>query len=221
MQDRILMIIPTRERNQKHLELIESWRQTKSEQTDLLFIIDDNDVYERVQDPHIFYRSIPRIRMIPSLNYGAFENCFEYKYIGFMGDDHRFKTENWDSTILEDRKDQDMWIAYGNDLLQGEALPTSVLMTSNIIQKLGYMVPLNFIHLHADTFWITLGKHLSILKYYPDIIIEHMHFTAGKSEKDALYAQVNEEYMYKRDGEAFSIYMAHNFESDIKKLTQK
>jgi hypothetical protein len=58
-------------------------------------------------------------------------------------------------------------IAYGNDLLQSEKLPTAVCMTSNIIDALDYIVPPQLQHMYADNFWKDLGICTKIIKYFP------------------------------------------------------
>lgn len=221
MKDRILMIIPTRDRNEKHKELFQSFLDSELYDTDLLFVLDNDNAsqYELINHESVKYLISNRIRMIPSLNYAANLFSNEFKYIGFMGDDHRFRTQTFDNRLIKDLgHKKDKWIWYGNDLLQQENLPTAVIMTSNIIKTLGYMVPPKLIHLFADNFWKDLGNELGILHYDSEVVIEHMHYTTGKSEQDSLYTEVNSHTMFNIDKASYEAYKMSQFPQDILKF---
>jgi len=150
-----------------------------------------------------------------TLNAAAVEYADQYRYIGFMGDDHRPRTFGWDERIVEELNYSH--VVYGNDLLQGESLPTAVFMRSEIVQKLGYMAPPELIHLYLDNFWLELGRATS-MRYLGDVTIEHLHPYAGKAEWDASYLEVNDQALYEHDRLAFENYMATRFQEDLEKL---
>lgn len=215
---RILIIIPTRDRNQKHKEVWESIKET-SDKVDVIFGLDEDNekVYERIDHPRVKYEVNPRIRMLPTLNLIAEKYMGKYDYIGFMGDDHRPRTNGWDVIFMD--KLGKLGIAYGDDLIQREAMCTAVVMTSNIIKALGYMSIPGLIHLIADIFWKELGEATGILSYIPEVVIEHLHFTVGKSEKDEIYSEVNTGSMYSQDGATYAEYKeSGEFGKDIQKV---
>jgi hypothetical protein len=76
-------------------------------------------------------------------------------------------------------------------LLQGEKLPTAVCLDNRIVTSLGYFAPPMLTHLFADNFWIDLGKELGTLRYFPNIIFEHLHPHISKSEMDSMYEESN------------------------------
>jgi len=82
-------------------------------------------------------------------------------------------------------------LAYGNDLFQGKNLATAVMMSTNIIRSFGFMAPPKLVHLFMDNFWMLLGMDLDAIWYFDDVIIEHLHFLAGKSQVDAGYIENN------------------------------
>lgn len=81
------------------------------------------------------------------------------------------------------------------------------------------MCPPDQIHLYLDDFWLHLGNTLGTIKYCPDVIIEHMHFTTGKSEIDQTYIESNTPELYHVDEAAYKKYLTNQFDNDIKKLT--
>ena len=103
-------------------------------------------------------------------------------------------------------------------MLQGKQLATAVMISSNIVEILGYMAPPKLIHLYMDNFWMSLGKALNCLTYVPEAVIEHMHYVAGKSEKDEQYAEVNSSEMYKKDQDTFVEYVKNDLKPDLEKL---
>ena len=66
-------------------------------------------------------------------------------------------------------------------------IPTAVFMGAGVIRELGYFNPPGCTHLFLDNAWRHYGEALGTLRYLPDVIIEHLHFLAGKAAKDALY----------------------------------
>jgi len=214
---KILIIVPTRNRNQKSIEFADEFLKNSSI-SDLLFGLDEDDANNYTRIENVLYEVNPRLRLNGTLNLLAEKYSQKYEYIGFMGDDHRTRTKNWDLIMYEKIKNIPNVVSYGNDLIQSEKLPTAVIMDSNIIRTLGFMSPPVLTHLYLDNFWKALGERLNTLTYFPDIIIEHMHFVSGKADKDLIYQEVNSKEMTKKDKGAFHSYVETDFENDIKKF---
>lgn len=125
-------------------------------------------------------------------------------HLGFMGDDHRVRTLGWDRALTEAAGP--IGIAYGDDLTQGVELPTAVVMGADIVRALGQMVPPTLRHLFVDDYWKALGIGMGRLTYAPEIVIEHMHPSAGKAEMDESYQITNHPDRYESDGVAWRAY---------------
>ena len=130
--------------------------------------------------------------------------CDHITHVGFMGDDHRVRTRGWDQTLTEAAGP--LGIAYGDDLIQGEELPTAVVMGADIVRTLGQMVPPTLQHLFVDDYWKALGIGMGRLRYVPEVVIEHLHPSAGKAEMDASYETTNHPDRYESDGAAWKAY---------------
>ena len=156
--------------------------------------------------------------MCPRLNKEALDYMQDFKYIGFLGDDHVFRTR-WETKMT---KVIGEWgIAYGDDLLAHEDLPTACLMSSNIIRLLGRMTLPDQIHLFLDNYWKALGEGMGRLIYLPDVIIEHMHRVNGKSPSDAQYDEVNSGTVLAHDQAVFTLWHdGGQREADIAKLKE-
>lgn len=229
----LLMIVPSRGRPQNVAALLDAWAETTVADTELWIAVDDDDPtlseYLTVQPnmewpappvhpPAWFVR--PRLRLAGTLNTLAIEaaKTGQYKAIGFMGDDHRPRTRGWDERFADALRELGSGVVYGNDLIQGAALPTAVAMTTDIIATLGYMVPPGLVHLYADTAWLELGKAIGKVRYLPEVVLEHMHPIAGKAAEDAGYREANAPEQYESDRIAFQNWMHDGFDADIAKL---
>lgn len=206
----LTIFVPTRGRPESARELQETFQNTCKGRTEVIFILSTDDP---MFTTYLDLQSLGRIRkvicvspdrrgLVDPLNMGFkkwLENprIFPSYAVGFMGDDHRPRTIGWDSCYLEaltelsgrcrQRQIPGVGLVYGNDLLQGENLPTQIAMTTNIPTTLGRMVPWELSHLYTDTYWRELGKSLNKLTYLPDVIVEHMHPGAGKAKVDSGY----------------------------------
>jgi hypothetical protein len=217
---RMLTIIPTRGRNENALRLFEAINAT-ADFTEVVFAIDADDVktYNGLMDATAGLNNVKvviaeRMGMNGTLNHWASWFSPDYDYICFMGDDHLPRTGGWDTKLTE-AIGTDPGIAYGNDLLQGENLPTAVVMSSKIIRALGFMSPPALKHLFLDNFWLAMGNALGNVNYLPEVIIEHMHYINGKAEHDERYAAVNNAEMHNADEAIFAEYITGKFLDDV------
>jgi hypothetical protein len=192
--------------------------------TELIFAIDADDVAEYGDLMHatagvnnVKIVIAARMGMNGTLNHWANWMAPDYDYICFMGDDHLPITKGWDTKLAEAIGDK-AGIAYGNDLLQGENLPTAVVMSTKIIRALGFMSPPALKHLFLDNFWLAMGHALENVNYLPEVIIEHLHYINGKAEHDERYAAVNNFEMHNGDSAIFAEYMATEFSNDVENV---
>lgn len=92
-------------------------------------------------------------------------------------------------------------------------------MDSEIVRRLGYMVPPTIQHLYIDNYFKTLGEWLGTLAYLPNVIIEHMHPHAGKADMDDGYRQVNSREAYRSGRDAYNAYVKRRLTDDLVKLS--
>jgi len=122
--------------------------------------------------------------------------------IGMVNDDHRFLTPGWDLRVEDALREPG--IAYGDDLFQGERLVAGgVFMNAVIPRALGWYCLPSCRHLFVDNVWTELGKHLGLLRYQPDVVIEHLHPFAGKGTWDEGYERANNQAAIDADRVAY------------------
>ena len=212
-----LVIIPARGRPDKAKTAFDALKDL-SKISDFMIGLDDDDAHNYPELDGVIREVNPRLKMNGTLNLLAIKYADKYETITFMGDDHLVRTEGWDEKLYETIKNRGFGITYGNDLFQGENLPTMVMMSTNIIKELGFMAPPKLIHLFMDNFWKVFGQVLGCLDYRGDVVIEHMHYMAGKSASDAQYLEVNSSDVSNHDALAFKEYAETQLKDDAIKV---
>ena len=200
MPEPLAVIVPTRGRPDNAVRLEKAFAETDSLNATAVFVTDADDpelpgYLEAWEDGRIrnlmtrTERGTPG--MVGALNWAAAELAGRYAALGFMGDDHLPRTARWDAHVLGALRAGGPRVAYGNDLIQGERLPTAAFLPSRVVRALGFMAPPCLRHLYVDNFWLELGRQIDGLVYLPEVVIEHLHPVAGKAVMDAGYTAVN------------------------------
>lgn len=219
----LVVIVPSRGRPRNIAALADAWTDTKAA-ADVIVAVDDDDPtrgdYLDVVATHPRFDIVigPRLGMVGSLNKVARSQAPLYDAVGFMGDDHRPRTVDWDMAISDALSELGTGIAYGNDLIHGERLPTAAFMTADIVRTLGWMAPPGLRHLFVDNAWRSLGCSLEAFRYLPDVVIEHVHPVAGKAEWDDGYQAVNSSDVWAHDEAEFHRWLREECENDAAKV---
>ena len=227
MADDLLVIIPTRGRPQAIPEIIQVWDDTGAT-ADVLFAVDTDDpelaAYKKHAaaykvDGRVRFTFGKRRRLVGTLNAQAVKAAKTYRFLAFLGDDHRPRPAAmpWDARIRECLSGGP-GIVYGNDLLQGEKMATAVAMTSDIVTTLGYMCPPAMVHLCVDLVWVAWGNAMQRITYLDDMVIEHLHPAAQKADMDSGYEECNRPEQVASDSVAYHAYMQGEFKVDSDKL---
>jgi hypothetical protein len=197
------VITPSRGRPERLHAMIEACLSLSEADTDIAVGIDDDDpeapryeelvgAYHFAYDGGVFFTKAERRTLSAWTNRIAAANAGEYQAFASLGDDHLPRTPGWDGLLLDalyQMNDYSEGIAYGNDLHQGEALPTAPVISAGIVEALGWMMEPTLRHMHVDDVWRDLGLAADCLAYVPEVIIEHQHPDAGKAAGDQVYAE--------------------------------
>lgn len=133
--------------------------------------------------------------------------------IGNLGDDHIVRTRGWDRLVRDAFTEPG--IAYGDDLLQGEELPTAPFISARIVLALGYYFLPDLAHMYVDNAVRDIGVQSGTLRYLPELIIEHMHPFGGKAEWDHGYKRVNAEEPVRIDRLRYESWREHAMATDV------
>lgn len=223
----MIVVVPSRGRPRNIEELIESFWQTCRANTHLWVCVDEDDPELEGYREAVNGAGLSAVKLIvgepsrigPILNRVVPQAAVEAPYVAFMGDDHRPRTVAWDQLYINNLRDMGTGVVYGNDLYQGENIPTQVAMTSNIVKATGYFVPPGAKHLYLDNMWADMGRGTK-LRYLPDVVVEHMHPCAGKAEWDDGYANNNSVATYSEDEAVYRAWYQNDYPHWVEKIRQ-
>lgn len=189
---KLLVITPTRERVSRLKEMMDSFFATKSEGTHLFVYValDDKqlDGYGELiaQYPEVIYEVGKRRTLVEVDNYGV-EKYPEFEFYGTVNDDHIFITPQWDAKLMAHIKDYG--ISGANDVHSGfvRRVMSNQIISANLVKAQGYFVHPMFRHYYSDDSMRDIAEALG--RYYHDseVVIEHRHWSFGKSEIDDTY----------------------------------
>lgn len=232
----LTVLVPTRGRPNNLAELWTAFTETCTGDTRLFACVDDDDPelpeYKRIHEaayeagtadrdhPRFLLLIGPRLRLGGTLNMVAPYQAGWADYLGFMGDDHRPRTVGWDVAYMDALAALGTGLVYGNDLIQGETLPTQVAMTSDIVLATGHMVPPGMVHLFLDNAWLALGRALDAITYLPDVVVEHCHPIAGKAAWDPGYAECNTDSLMDADRAVFQTWQAETLPTWVRQIKE-
>jgi hypothetical protein len=222
----LIILCPTRGRPEAAREAFESFRATSQlDGAEIMFVVDDDDPKLAEYDAQPFlHLTLPAPgNMVKALNEAAqwALTNLNPSFIGFIGDDHRFRTPGWDVDFAGVLIERGGGMVYANDLarLDGD-IPTQIVMSSAIVRALGWMGLPTCTHLYIDNAWRVIGDELKMLFYMPDVVIEHLHPAFGKAEWDEGHKRVNTSAMYNHDAEAFAEWIRTTAPADVLRVKE-
>lgn len=225
----LTVICPSRGRPDAAAEVLKTFKATAVDlDTRLWFVVDPDDATGNAyptdfDEPAVITYRLGKMPPLPGM-LGALNDALrepgiltpETSVVGFIGDDHRFRTDGWDAAI-EDMLEVHPGIAYADDLFQRERLPTQWFVSRQIVDAFGMGLP-TLQHLYIDDYWKTFGQAAGCLYYLPEIVIEHMHPLAGKGQWDDGYRRANAPAMYAADEQAFQAWVRTSKDADVERL---
>lgn len=228
MDKDLLIIVPTRNRPRNVVKVIEAWEKTNAfDDANVMFAFDDDDPLKAdYMDAiagtqaigYLVDKWMPMVLKLNLVTNHVVSGSNTWVAVGFAGDDHLPRTIGWAHRYLEELADLGTGIVYGDDLYQGARFPTEWAMTIDIIQALGRMVPAPVHHLYCDNSIQDLGKGAQCIRHIPDVVIEHVHPIAHKTEWDEQYRMANSKTQYREDGQRYNEWKATQLKQDVEMI---
>lgn len=222
MEEKILVICPSRSRPNELKTMIDSFVETSTMST-LRVCLDYDDplINENIKAiaGRVPYNIDIRKSTTEIINssYKFSSDC--YKWFSVSNDDFVFKTNGWDEKLTFAIKlHGGTGIAYGNDLLAGKNIATMSVISRDIVNSLGWLQLPKLTHLFGDNVWTYIGKQAGCLYYVPTVIIEHKHVFANKMIKDETHKYTNSHKMYVIDEAEFNQWVINQSREDIQKI---
>ncbi len=108
----------------------------------------------------------------------------------YAADDIVFESSGWDTEVKKSFKSlpEGFGLVFANDLstYKGQ-IATHGFVKKIWIDTLGYLLPPYFVDTHTDLWNTNLARNLGVVRYLPNVKIEHAHYRQGKAEMDKTY----------------------------------
>jgi len=190
--DKIALFLPSRGRPQNLQDCAKSFLEMSSGKVDVIVLLDEDDSclneYKRLSKNEKYIAVIgPSMRFGPKVNWAL--KIFDfYKYIGFLGDDTRCNTQNYDARIIGILEENNGFgMVYPDDTKRGVTHADHFVITKNILDALGYLWLPGLDHYYGDVAIFHMMKTLGKNFYADDIKWPHLHHIHGLSHNDGIY----------------------------------
>jgi hypothetical protein len=187
----LLVVVPSRARPRSVERLRDAMDATCRGDTHLLVGLDEDDPQRGEYPEGVEYEVRPDLRgVVAWMNFLAVLHVDDYRFIGSIGDDNEPKTAGWDVQIMEALGKTPF--AFANDLYPRPAgsLCCHIFCRSEVVKTLGYFAVPALQHMYCDPAWMAWGEATGIT-YLHDVIVEHLHYSVGKSPVDESYRTSN------------------------------
>jgi hypothetical protein len=216
----LALVVPSRGRPQNIARLQDAMAQTCRGDTTLVVGLDEDDPQRPAYPAGPQYEVRDGLHQVVAwVNELAVPLARTYRFIGHIGDDNVPRTVGWDVRAMEALEKTPF--AFGNDLYprQPGSLCCHIFCRSEVIRALGYLGPPSLRHMWVDNIWFDWGQAAGIT-YMHDVIIEHLHYTAGKSQPDENY--IRSSVHMAADQAAYTAYCSSRdgLAADIRKIRQ-
>lgn len=184
----LLIVVPSRGRPASIARLHAAMAETCTADTVLAVGLDDDDEHNYGRLPGIEYEVRAGMHLMTAwANELAVPRAGRFRAIGVLGDDNVPRTPGWDARVLAALEDDPF--TFGNDLYPREpgSMSCHIFMRSGVVRALGHIGAPEISHMYVDVGWFAWGTATSI-SYLDDVIIDHLHYSVGKSAPDAVYA---------------------------------
>ena len=218
----LLIVMPSRGRPQNIARLLDAVHATARLRTLVHVAVDDDDetlpqyqaVMAKAGKPGDALETGPRKGLGGWTNEVAVRRAGEFRFLASFGDDHRPRTPGWDRALVAAIGEMGgTGFAYPWDGVR-EDIPEAVVMSSDIVQALGWMCEPSLSHYFVDNVWADLGRHAGCIRYLRAVAVDHLSPTSGKVAGDATYAASSEKIT--ADHEAYAAWHADRMADDVK-----
>ncbi len=200
MSSDLLIIVPSRERPQNAARLLMAVHSLRKLETHVHLAVDEDDpeldAYRTMMMKHAGDGDVletgSRKGLAAWTNEVALERSGEYQFLASFGDDHRPRTPGFDQALCRGIEDMGgTGFTYPWDGVR-EDIPEAVVMSSDIVQALGWMCLPGLDHYYIDNVWADLGRNAGCLRHLRAVAVDHLHPSAGLASSDAVYASSSE-----------------------------
>lgn len=225
----ISLLCPTRNRVAKLKRMWESVQETADnpDQIELVLYVDHDDsntlsfLQSNLKDANVTVSDPDKKEIYSNLHNICCERATHNIVMG-CADDVEFQTGGWDTEVIRrfSEIDDGIGFVYPNDGRHGEVLGTHGFFTKTWYFTLGYLAPPIFSVDYSDNYVMEVSRAIGRAFYMPDVLVEHMHWTFGKSDFDQTAREAHHRRQTTNNAQIFES-SKPQMQQDIQKLRAK
>ncbi len=181
-----MWILPSRSRPQNIERLLKAYKET-SASTPVWLRIDEDDPMAGgyYADHPLWTIQIGERKRFSDIYLEALQLFPDSKWYGFIADDVVPETPHWDIKLIEAAGSDGMAVpAGGHEDYTGA--PHFVL-GGDLVREVGWLALPKLDRLFIDTVWWDVAKALNVLRFVPNVVLSHHHFSNKKALYDKTY----------------------------------
>lgn len=184
-------VLPSRQRPDALKRFFEGYIETEADSKGVVLLdIDDPKLHEyEIRNFPKDWIAIAGIRHdgLASMFNEAFHRFPNEPWYSYMTDDTIPRTKHWDKILIE--KAGNDGVAYPDDGINGEKLAGIPVIGGDLVRDMGWLALPGLKRIYIDNAITEVARRAGKLHYCPEVLIEHMHFSNGKSAFDDTYAK--------------------------------
>jgi hypothetical protein len=213
----LLVLLPVRHRRENAIACAKSFAATVRDAEMLIISDADDGSYDDIEWPQgVRVRVMPEwMPYVPKINTVAMELAPRYKALFAIGDDCIFETPGWDRILMGELEAMGgTGILYPENHRRND-LPEQWMTSTDITQALGWFANPALSHYYTDNTWAEIGRRSGCLKFCPEAVIRHHHYSADKGTRyDEIYSTTEQQFGA-RDAQAFQEWRAGQMNADV------
>jgi glycosyltransferase involved in cell wall biosynthesis len=217
----LCVMLPTRKRPELARRCIDSFRETKTlDSTDLILVVDDDDgSYADFTDCDKI--TLTRGTLVTAVNGAAEFLAPHYDALFLAADDLVFVTKGWDEILLRALEDLGGTGIVFPDGKRRYDVPEHPVISSDFIGEMGHFAEPSLGHFYVDNVWAELGKRTGLIRFVPEAVIEHRHYSVDpETVHDEVYREAEKAHGGP-DLAAFHAWRAERMPFEVSRLRRK
>lgn len=189
-----MWLLPTRGRPQSMPRFFKAWKDTEASTPGIVCLDEDDAVkYEGLEVPDNWRIMIkPRFSSLGENTNAYFWQYRQEPWYGLLADDAVPVTKHWDRKLIEAAGSDGIACCY-DGINNGTGLGSSPCIGGDFARRLGWIIYPGLQRIYGDNILFEMAQMKGVLRYLPDVIVEHWHFSTGKSPMDETYRKTGSE----------------------------
>lgn len=183
-----MWILPTRARPENLARFFVAWEATRGMTKGVAIIDEDDpklDEYFRIPLPGHWKLYVGKRRRFDRLYNDFLKANPALDWYGFLADDVVPVTPGWDTRLVSLASRDGL--AYADDGLNGERHAAHFVLGGDLVRATGWLLLPGLDRLYGDTAWNEIARARGVMRYAPDVLLEHRHFANGRAPMDETY----------------------------------